>query len=166
MVIMESLLVFLFNWTVAHVNGHQKQHTIIWSPSTGVYPNVFLVRIWLLFLSVCIHKCFTVTVTDFFCGPGYWHLVFPSNIDTHLFKSIDTPIMTDSFGGKKQVYMPTGTKEPGFGGITGRMKWWDRIIWLTDHKTLSSNILKRHTIMYILYPLVRWFSMFSVVKCV
>lgn len=71
-----------------------------------------------------------VTPTAFFCGPGYWHLVFPSNTDTHLLKSIDAPIMTDSFGGKTSLHANWNKfgGEPRLGEKAGRMKWWDRIL--------------------------------------
>lgn len=132
----------LFNRTVACINGNQKQHTIVQSLSTGVYPTVFLFGVPLQSLSACPHKFLRTCNHCLFLWPWLLASSFPSNTDIHLFKSIDVPIVTDSFGGKSKFNVPVGTKMHGSGGVAGRKKWWERVFRLTDHKAFSNNIFK------------------------
>lgn len=93
--------------------------------------------------SPCLHARINfhgLATTAFFWWPWLLASSFPRNTDTHLFQSIDVPVVTDSFGGKSKLNEPVGTKMRGSGGVAGRKKWWERVFCLTDHKTFSSNI--------------------------
>lgn len=67
---------------------------------------------------------------------------FPSNIDTHLFKSIDVPIMTDSFGGENKFTCQLEQRSMGIREQQGERNGGRGLFGLTDHKTFSNNIFK------------------------
>lgn len=67
---------------------------------------------------------------------------FPSNIDTHLFKSIDVPIVTDSFGGKNKFTCQLEQRSMGMGEQQGERNCGRGLFRLTDRKTFSNNIFK------------------------
>lgn len=136
------VLLDLFNWTVAHMNGNQKQHTIIQSHSTGVCPTVlFCLGSTSVLVCMCTYIFTELQLLPFFV-PWLLASSFPSNIDTHLFKSIAIPIVTDSFGGKNKFTCQLEQRSKGMGEQQGERSGGSGIFQLTDHKTFSNNIFK------------------------